>query len=57
MALSLGCWRLGQDLGWTRGFVIADGIFSHWQVWMGLAVLARSGALSMKRYARGPHYE
>lgn len=33
-ALSLGLWRLGADLGVTGPFALADGPFSHWQLWM-----------------------
>lgn len=38
MALVFGVWRLGADLGWTEGFFITEGLFSHWQVWIALAV-------------------
>ncbi|HLJ50539.1 MAG TPA: hypothetical protein VKU01_31215 [Bryobacteraceae bacterium] len=37
-AFIIGFWRLGQDVGWTGEFFIADGLFSHWQVWIALAV-------------------
>jgi hypothetical protein len=37
----LAAWRFSQDLGWTANFVIAEGTFSHWQVWaaLGFALL------------------
>jgi hypothetical protein len=38
-ALGLGLWRIGADLGWTGQFVISTGVFSHWQVWIVLAVV------------------
>ena len=41
LALSLGLWRLSADLGLTGNFPIADGLFSHWIVWIGLAVLLK----------------
>ena len=35
---SLALWRLGADMGWTGAFAISSGLFSHWQVWMILAL-------------------
>jgi hypothetical protein len=44
IALVFGLWRLGEDLGLTGPFVISDGLFSHWLVWImmsgGLKALA-----------------
>ena len=37
VALVLGLWRISADLGWTEEFLIANGFFSHWQVWIALA--------------------
>src|SRR5580700_9237023 len=37
-ALVLGLWRVSADLGWTGEFLIANGFFSHWQVWIALAI-------------------
>ena len=37
IALVFGIWRVGADLGFTGTFVISDGFFSHWQVWLALA--------------------
>jgi hypothetical protein len=37
LAMVFGLWRLGQDLGWTANFVISQGLFSHWVVWMALS--------------------
>ena len=34
----LGAWRLSSDLGWTVEFFITSGLFSHWQVWLALAI-------------------
>ncbi len=52
MASALGVWRLGADLRITSDFAIANGLFSHWQVWIasavGLAFLARL----LNRYGR-----
>jgi hypothetical protein len=38
VALVMGIWRVGTDLGWARAFLIADGFFSHWQVWIALSI-------------------
>ena len=48
-ALSLGLWRLGADLNWTGNFFIGDGLFSHWQVWMALAVSTKLLRFSLRR--------
>ncbi|MGC4051601.1 MAG: hypothetical protein QM757_19795 [Paludibaculum sp.] len=36
LTFAISLWRLGQDIGWTRNFFIAEGPFSHWQVWVAL---------------------
>jgi hypothetical protein len=53
VALVFGLWRLGEDLGLTGPFVISDGLFSHWLVWImlsgglkALAVMATRNATS-----------
>ncbi len=38
LAAVLAFWRLGADLGWTGSYAISNGLFSHWQVWMILAL-------------------
>ncbi len=38
IALVLGIWRFGTDIGWTEDFVISNGLFSHWQIWIALAI-------------------
>jgi|SRR5579884_1474482 len=43
-ALAISVWRMGIDLGWTRDFFISQGLFSHWQVWLALALAMHSGA-------------
>jgi hypothetical protein len=42
LALVMAIWRVCADLGWAGAFLISDGFFSHWQVW-----LASSIALKM----------
>ena len=50
MALALALWRLGYDLSWTKRFAIPDGLFSHWQLWMALAVLFQVIAAKLQRH-------
>jgi hypothetical protein len=38
LALVMALWRVGADLGWAGAFLIADGFFSHWQVWIALSI-------------------
>ena len=40
----MGLWRLTADLGWTETFPIANGFFSHWIVWIALAIGLKFGA-------------
>src|ERR1700686_4565863 len=44
VALVLGLWRVSADLGWTEEFLISDGFFSHWQVWIALAIALQAAA-------------
>ena len=46
-ALVLGLWRGSADLGWTGEFLIANGFFSHWQVWIALAIGLQVAAASL----------
>ena len=47
MASALGLWRLAADLKWTGEFGIASGLFSHWQVWIALAIGLKFGASAL----------
>lgn len=53
LASVFGLWRIAADLNWTGTFAISGGFFSHWQVWMGTAVLLQLCAHLLNRYARG----
>lgn len=48
LAFVFGLWRLGVDLGWTGDFVIERGLFSHWQVWIALAVAIKMSESLLK---------
>jgi hypothetical protein len=52
--LGLSMWRLTSDLAWTGTFAITDGLLSHWQVWLALAVVFGGVALRLMRLGRPP---
>ena len=52
LAAVLALWRIAADLNWTGSFAIESGFFSHWQVWLGAAVLLQVGAHLLNRYAK-----
>jgi hypothetical protein len=49
---SLGIWRIGTDLAWAGDFVVSDGLLSHWQIWIGAALLIQYAAWRLNRYAK-----
>lgn len=49
---SLGLWRVGTDLNQAGQFVFANGMLSHWQVWIGAAVAIQYLSWRLGRYAR-----
>jgi hypothetical protein len=49
---TLAFWRIAADLNWTSGFAISSGIFSHWQVWLGAAVVLQLCARVLNRYGK-----
>jgi hypothetical protein len=52
MACVLAFWRLAADLNATGQFPIPVGLFSHWQVWMALAVSLQSSSFALNRYGK-----
>jgi hypothetical protein len=52
MASVLGLWRLAADLKVTGAFAISSGVFSHWQVWIGFAVVLQRCSWSLNRYGQ-----
>ena len=49
-ACALGLWRLAADLGAAGQFAIQDGIFSHWQVWIGISGLVQLLSMALNRH-------
>jgi hypothetical protein len=54
LASVFAIWRIAADMNWTNSFAIASGLFSHWQVWLGAAVLLQLCSRLLNRYGRGP---
>jgi hypothetical protein len=52
LASVLALWRIAADLSFTGNFAIASGVFSHWQVWMAIAVLLQLCSRMLARYGR-----
>lgn len=49
-ALAFGSWRLAADLGLAGRFAVERGMFSHWQVWMGMAGFLQVAGMALNRY-------
>lgn len=52
LASVLALWRIAADLSWTGQFAITSGVFSHWQVWMVVAVLLQVCSRMLARYGK-----
>jgi hypothetical protein len=52
MACVLAFWRLAADVNVTAQFPIANGLFSHWQVWLALASSLQFCATLLNRYGK-----
>ncbi len=50
LAFALAIWRLAADLSLAQGFAIASGIFSHWQVWLFMAIALEAASFALNRY-------
>jgi hypothetical protein len=48
----LAFWRLAADLKWVGEFFINNGLFSHWQVWLALAIGIHMLATYLNRFGR-----
>jgi hypothetical protein len=48
----LAVWRVAADLHIAGQFAIDSGIFSHWQSWLGAAVLLHLCSRALNRYGR-----
>jgi hypothetical protein len=50
LAGALGTWRLGVDPGWTSPFFIASGLWSRYQLWFAVALVAQISAFVLNRW-------
>lgn len=57
MAWALAGWRLLADLKITGEFAISQGLFSHWQVWIAIAIVVQFAAFLLHRFARRDDYD
>ena len=48
----LAAWRLAADLRWVSDFFVETGLFSHWQVWLALAIGIHMLASYLNRFGR-----
>ena len=53
IASVLAVWRIAADLKVANTFAIPSGVFSHWQVWFGAAVVLQLCSRVLNRYGRG----
>ena len=44
-------WWWGNELGWTRQFLVEGGFWSHWQVWFVAGGLLHAAAVLLRQYA------
>lgn len=52
LAFVLAFWRMSADMGMTSAFPITEGLLSHWQVWLAIAVTAQFLTVALNRYGR-----
>ncbi len=52
VAFVMGLWRISADLDWAGAFPIAAGFFSHWQVWIALAIGLKMLSTSLLTWER-----
>jgi hypothetical protein len=51
-AYVVGIWRLASDMGMAGEFVF-KGMFSHWQIWMGMGAFVHVVSSVLGRYGSG----
>jgi hypothetical protein len=52
MAGALALWRVAADLNFAGSFAISSGPFSHWQFWLGTAIVLQVCSRLLNRYGR-----
>ena len=54
LSFAMAAWRFGVDINVTRNFLIADGILSHWQVWLALSIASGLLAAQLRHWFERP---
>lgn len=49
----MGFWRLLGDVDLASEFIYTEGLFSHWQIWLGSAGAIQYAAWRLTQYSRG----
>jgi hypothetical protein len=52
IAAAMALWGVTADMNITKTFAITSGFFSHWQAWLGAAILLQVCSRLLNRYAR-----
>ncbi len=52
MAGALAFWRIAADLNFASSFAIPSGPFSHWQFWLGTAIVLQICSHFLNRYGK-----
>lgn len=50
LAFTLAIWNIAAGLRWASPFIVATGVFSHWQVWFCIAAVLLLLARLLDRY-------
>lgn len=50
--LVMALWRIGADINMASEFPIAEGAWSHWQMWMAAAAISHLATVLLNRYGR-----
>ncbi len=52
LTAAFGAWGVAAAMKWTGTFAITTGLFSHWQIWLGGAIVLQLCAHLLNRYAK-----
>lgn len=48
----MALWGVLADTGFAKEFVFAEGLLSHWQVWLALGVLVQGLGIALDKYGK-----
>jgi hypothetical protein len=52
LCVVMALWGVLSDTNYLQKFVIEEGLFSHWQVWLALGIAIQSAGLMLERYGK-----